>query len=251
MNQTNPDEIKGKEPWLAVFWSRINIGFGFFYVSKPLIGIILLILCFIPVVNLILLLSIPFLLYYLYNSTITREKNIRQIILISVLSLLATFLYFIISFSIKTFVAEARYIPASSMEPTLQINDKLIVNKLNYHFNEPQRGDVIIFNPTDSQKKQNFNDALLKRIIGLPDETLEVKQGKVFINNKPLQENYIKEEPDYNYGPVTVSSDSYFVLGDNRNNSYDSHYWGFVPRENIIGKVTKIFYPFERFQTIK
>ncbi len=152
----------------------------------------------------------------------------------------------ILAFGIRTFVAEARYIPSSSMEPTLEINDKLIIEKLSYRFESPQRGDVVVFSPTDALKAQNFHDAFIKRVIALPGETVKVKAGTVFIDNQPLSEKYIDEDPNYNYGPVTVPAGQYLVLGDNRNNSYDSHLWGFVPKENIIGKAFVRFWPPQR-----
>jgi len=151
----------------------------------------------------------------------------------------------ILALGIRTFVAEARWIPSESMVPTLRINDKLIVDKLSYHFTEPQRGDIVVFSPTDGIKKENPNlkDAFIKRVIGLPGDKVEVKGERVYINDKPLQERYIEDKPHYQFGPVVVPPDSYLVLGDNRNNSYDSHYWGFVPRDNIIGRAVVRFWP--------
>jgi signal peptidase I len=156
----------------------------------------------------------------------------------------------VLAFGIRTFVAEARYIPSGSMLPTLQINDRLIVDKLGYHFKNPQRGDVVVFSPTDTLEKQNFHDAFIKRVIGLPGDKVEVKDGRVFINDKPLEEDYIADRPQYQYGPVTVPQDQYLVLGDNRNNSYDSHYWGFVPRNHIIGRAVVRFWPMNRLGEI-
>ncbi len=150
------------------------------------------------------------------------------------------------SFGIRTFVAEARYIPSGSMLPTLQINDRLIVDKLSYKFQPPQRGDIVVFSPTEKLQQQNFKDAFIKRIIGLPGDKIEVKGGKVYVNDKPLEEKYIAASPEYQYGPETVPPNSYLVLGDNRNNSYDSHYWGFVPREDIIGRAIVRFWPLNR-----
>ncbi|MBW4487786.1 MAG: signal peptidase I [Trichocoleus desertorum ATA4-8-CV12] len=149
----------------------------------------------------------------------------------------------ILALGIRTFVAEARYIPSGSMLPTLQINDRLIVDKLSYHFQSLDRGDIVVFSPTQTLADQGFKDAFIKRIIGLPGEKVEVKGGRVFINDQPLREDYIEEQPSYQWGPVQVASDSYLVLGDNRNNSYDSHYWGFVPRDRIIGRAVVRFWP--------
>lgn len=149
----------------------------------------------------------------------------------------------ILALGIRTFVAEARWIPSGSMEPTLQIDDRLIVDKVGYHFHSPQRGDIVVFSPTDTLKEQKFKDAFIKRVIGLPGDRVEVKGGKVYVNNVALREKYIRDQPQYQWGPVTVPNNSYLVLGDNRNNSYDSHYWGFVPRDRIIGRAIVRFWP--------
>jgi signal peptidase I len=152
----------------------------------------------------------------------------------------------ILAFGIRSFVAEARYIPSGSMLPTLQINDRLIIDKISYDFRDPTRGDIVVFSPTDALKKQNFKDAFIKRVIGLPGDKVEVKDGLVYVNAQPLQEKYIEDQPNYRFGPVSVPPNEYLVLGDNRNNSYDSHYWGFVPRKNIIGRAVIRFWPLNR-----
>jgi len=152
----------------------------------------------------------------------------------------------ILAFGIRSFVAEARYIPSGSMLPTLQINDRLIIDKISYDFRNPTRGDIVVFSPTDALKKQNFKDAFIKRVIGLPGDKVEVKDGLVYVNAQPLQEKYIEDQPNYRFGPVSVPPNEYLVLGDNRNNSYDSHYWGFVPRTNIIGRAVIRFWPLNR-----
>lgn len=156
----------------------------------------------------------------------------------------------VLAIGIRQFVAEARYIPSGSMLPTLQINDRLIVDKLSYRFNIPQRGDIVVFSPTSTLEKQNFHDAFIKRVIGLPGDKVEVKGGRVYVNDQALRENYIEEDPQYQWGPQTVPTGSYLVLGDNRNNSYDSHYWGFVPREKIIGRAIVRFWPPNRLGEI-
>jgi signal peptidase I len=157
----------------------------------------------------------------------------------------------ILAVGIRQFVAEARYIPSESMLPTLKVNDRLIVDKVSYHLNKPQRGDIVVFNPTKALEDQNFHDAFIKRVIGLPGDRVAVRGGKVIINDQPLRENYIQERPQYELETVTVPNDSYMVLGDNRNNSYDSHYWGFVPKEKIIGRAVVRFWPFDRLGGIE
>jgi signal peptidase I len=150
-----------------------------------------------------------------------------------------------LALGIRQFVAEARYIPSESMVPTLEVNDRLIIEKISYLVHPPQREDIIVFWPNDKLRQQQpkLKDAFIKRLIGLPGEKVEVRAGKVYINDQPLQEQYIEAPPDYEWGPEIVPKDSYLVLGDNRNNSYDSHFWGYVPRQNIIGRAAFRFWP--------
>lgn len=160
----------------------------------------------------------------------------------------------ILAFGIRSFVAEARYIPSESMLPTLQINDRLIIDKISYDFRDPARGDIVVFSPTEALKQQNYQDPFIKRVIGLPGDRVEVKGGRVYVNDQPLREKYIEEKPNYNFSTEefnsrlkikggTVPPNQYLVLGDNRNDSYDSHYWGYVPRSKIIGRAVIRFWP--------
>jgi signal peptidase I len=153
-----------------------------------------------------------------------------------------------LAFFIRTFVAEPRYIPSGSMLPTLEIGDRLIVEKLSYYSHPPQRGDIIVFAPPPQLQEQGFeqDQAFIKRIIGLPGNTVEVKNGHVFIDRQLLTENYIAEAPNYPMSPMVVPPGQFFVMGDNRNNSNDSHIWGFLPRANIIGHACFRFWPIER-----
>ena len=152
----------------------------------------------------------------------------------------------VLALGIRQFVAEARYIPTGSMEPTLQVNDRLVVEKISYHLGPPQRGDIIVFWPpaelTPAGQRPN---AFIKRIVGLPGDTVEVMDGQVFINDEPLDEDYIKAPPNYSWGPKEVPTESYVVFGDNRNNSVDSHAWSepFLPEEQIIGRAVVRFWP--------
>jgi signal peptidase I len=161
-----------------------------------------------------------------------------------------------LAFGFRTFVAQAFYIPSESMLPTLQIDDKLIVDKISYRFSNPVRGDIVVFQPTakleqekDDKGNQKFKDVFIKRVIGLPGDRIEVKGGKVYINSQVLSEKYLDRAPQYNWSSTAltpdgiVPKDNYLVLGDNRNNSYDSHYWGFVPKDKIVGKATVRFWP--------
>jgi signal peptidase I len=150
----------------------------------------------------------------------------------------------VLALGIRTFVAEARYIPSGSMEPTLIKNDRLVVEKISYYFNPPIRGDIVVFWPPDSLFPEGKRrDAFIKRVIGEPGDMVEIINEQVFIDGVPLEEDYIKAPPNYTWGPETVPEGQYLVLGDNRNSSFDSHSWGFVPAENIIGKAVVRFWP--------
>ncbi len=136
-------------------------------------------------------------------------------------------------------------IESISMQPTLYAGNFVIVNKIAYMLNTPGRGDVIVFkNPKDPSL-----EPYIKRIIGLPGDTVRVTGGTVFINDEPMSEPYISAPPTYE-GAWTVPPESLFVLGDNRNSSSDSHAWGMVPMQNIIGKAEVVYWPPSRWQLL-
>ena len=115
---------------------------------------------------------------------------------------------------LRIFVLEPRQIPSASMEPTLQIGDRVIVEKLFFHPSSLHRGDVIVFNEPNLKESP-----LIKRVIGLPGDTVLIRDGAVYVNGQPLHESYIMEKAIGDYGPVTVPPDKLFMLGDNRNDS--------------------------------
>jgi signal peptidase I len=162
------------------------------------------------------------------------------------------FIALVLALLIRVFVAEPRYIPSDSMVPTLEVGDRLVVEKVSYHFHPPQTGDIVVFGPPPPLQAQGFgkDQALIKRLIGKPGETVEIKAGKVFVNNQPLVEPYISAPMDYTWGPARVPAGQYFVLGDNRPYSNDSHRWGFLPSENIIGHAWVRFFPFDRISMV-
>jgi len=124
-----------------------------------------------------------------------------------------------------------------SMIPTLQDGEFVLVSKLNYQFGKPERGDIIVFHyPMDPEQE------LIKRVIGLPGDTIGVQNGKVSVNGQVLDEPYIAATPAYS-GEWQVPDDQLFVLGDNRNDSSDSHSWGFLPFEKVVGKAVVIYWP--------
>ncbi len=147
-----------------------------------------------------------------------------------------------IAFILNRFIIVNAQVPTGSMENTVMTNDRVFAFRLSYLFEEPKRGDIVVF-PFPDDESENY----LKRIIGLPGETVEIIDGKVYINNseEPLKEDYLKEAPTGSYGPYQVPEDSYFMLGDNRNISLDSRYWinPYVKRDKILGKVVLRYYP--------
>lgn len=177
-------------------------------------------------------------------------------------ALVAAFLAFCI---IRPFVIQAFKIPTGSMRPTLLEGDLILVNKFIYGakvpftkmrlpgFREPARGDVIVFIYPEDTKKD-----FIKRLVGLPNETVEIKSGTIYINDKPLLDPAFNKRYYYNRGDlmnegerITVPEDSYFVLGDNSGSSKDSRYWGFVPKDNVLGIAVAIYWPPLRIRAIK
>lgn len=151
----------------------------------------------------------------------------------------------VISLVVRVFIAEPRYIPSNSMEPTLHIGDRLLVEKLSYRLHEPQRGDIVVFEPPPQLQEVGYtpDQAFIKRVIGRSGQTVQVSQGQVYVEGKPLTEPYILEAPAYELPPVQVPPGYLFVMGDNRNDSNDSHVWGFLPQANVIGRASFRFWP--------
>ena len=154
--------------------------------------------------------------------------------------ILAVLLYFAIDFCIGRFRVEN-----VSMETTFTEGELVMVNKLNYKFSEPRRGDVVIFHaPTEPGKDY------IKRLIGLPGDHIEIKDSQLYINGEAVEEPWLHEAIEYE-GEWDVPEGQYFVLGDNRNHSSDSHVWGCVPRENLIGNAFFRYWPLSHISVIK
>ena len=131
-------------------------------------------------------------------------------------------------------------IEGSSMVPALEEGQHIFVNKVTYTLKTPERGDIIIFYPP---RDVNLPGPLVKRIIGLPGETIRINSGIVYIDDSPLEEPYIKDPPGYNHRFLPIPNGHYFVLGDNRNLSTDSHNGWLVPARNIVGKAWVSVWP--------
>ena len=151
---------------------------------------------------------------------------------------------------VRLFIAEPRFIPSNSMDPTLHIGDRLLIEKVSYRFHQPHHGDIVVFEPPPQLQAIGYQreQAFIKRVMGVPGDTLAVHQGQVYRNNQPLTEPYAP--PNYEMNPVTVPEDALFVMGDNRNDSNDSHIWGFLPVKNVIGHAKLRFWPLDSLGTV-
>ena len=141
-------------------------------------------------------------------------------------------------------------IPSGSMENTIMTGDRVIGNRFAYSFSDPQRFDIIIFRYPDDERQ-----LFIKRIIGLPGETVEIRDGKIYLNgsDEPLEDVQTKETMVGSFGPYTVPENSYFVMGDNRNDSKDSRYWTntFVTKDEILGKAIFRYWPISEFKILE
>ncbi|HHX50755.1 MAG TPA: signal peptidase I [Clostridia bacterium] len=153
----------------------------------------------------------------------------------------------ILALLIRLFLIQPFYIPSGSMEPTLQVGDRIIVNKLSTRFRDPERGQVLVFKyPLDISRDY------IKRVVGLPGETFEIRQGRVYIDGQLLEEDYLPGDLSHSdYGPVQIPEHSYFMLGDNRGNSQDSRVWGALPDNLIVGRAVVVFWPLNRLGSIR
>lgn len=153
---------------------------------------------------------------------------------------------------IRVFIAEPRYIPSDSMFPTLTIGDRVVVEKISYLLKPPTPGEIIVFDPPPQLQMQGYtkDQAFIKRIIATSGQIVQIQNGRVYIDGQPLAELYIAEPPNYQMAPVRVPEGQLFVMGDNRNNSNDSHVWGFLPKPNIIGHACFRFWPLSRLGSI-
>lgn len=157
-----------------------------------------------------------------------------------IINLIKDIIFAVIAFLILNLIIVNGRVPSGSMEDTIIPKDRIIAFRWAYLFDEPQRGDIIIFKFPDNEKQK-----FVKRIIGLPNETVEIKNGDVYIDDILLEENYLKESVDNQNLIFTVPEDAYFVMGDNRNGSIDSRYWNnkFVYKDKILGKVILKYFP--------
>ncbi len=168
------------------------------------------------------------------------------------------FIWIIIALLLRWQVVEPRWIPSGSMIPTLEIQDRILIEKITPRLNKKlhkhsQRNSIVIFKPPKSLTQAGYSDgsALIKRVVGLPGDTIEISNGKLYRNDEETNEPWIKEPINYEMKPINVPQNSLWVLGDNRNNSLDSHLWGPLPEKNLIGTALVRYWPLKKIGSIR
>jgi signal peptidase I len=156
----------------------------------------------------------------------------------------------VLAIVMRLWVAEPRFIPSNSMEPTLQVGDRLIIEKVSYYLHPPEAGDIVVFHAPPQLYPYGYGpeQAFIKRVVAVPGQTVTITGQQVYVDDEPLLEPYIQAPPAYEMSPVTVPPNMLFVLGDNRNNSNDSHVWGILPQSNVIGRAYIRFWPIAQWQ---
>ena len=175
-----------------------------------------------------------------------REKKKRRA---GVAELVFTaFVAFVLVFGfVRPFVVEAYRIPTESMVPTLEVGDRVLANKFIYHFTEPERRDIVVFDSVDED-----DQTLIKRVVGLAGDEIQVQGGVLYVNDEAQEEPYLNDADQFRsyYGPTVVPEGHIFVMGDNRGNSADSRVFGPLPLENLKGEAFMRFWPVSKIGTI-
>lgn len=282
--------IKAKEPWVAVFLNRLLPGLGYFYTKNSTRAIIVLTIALLLVfttisamvtfakndmsvtpqiltlVAIFTIFSFLFSLFVLIDGYLCARKynlanNIKPsnigtrvfAILGTVVLLLTGGFAAFPAIYVRTNLIQVFKMPATSMSPTIKLEDKIIVDRRAYRKSDPQRGDIVVFLPPHDRKKW-----YVKRIVGMPEENLEIKDGAIYVNDEKINSPNIANVFYYNQGDyakegkkINIPANKYYVLGDNSISSLDSRFWGSVSMDDIMGKVTKIYWPPERSGKIK
>lgn len=168
--------------------------------------------------------------------------------------LLSLLLWVAVALLLRTWVIEPRWIPSGSMLPTLQLQDRILVEKIRPHLGAPlPLGTIVVFRPPEALLRAGYDpqSALIKRVVAQAGDVVEVRQGQLWRNGESVEEPWVIEPMDYQLPPLTVAADQLLVLGDNRNASLDSHLWGPLSRDRVIGTAVLRYWPLDRLGAIR
>ena len=267
---------KPRKPWIAGMLTFFTIGLGHLYSGKAKKGIVLYFLgqgtilaIFLPLIwlspNILVFLlavvcALGFLIFCILDAlrvsrrnklTYELKKYNRWYVYVLVLAVNLLLIQPAVESAIKSNIVQAYRIPSGAMKPTLQIGDHILADKYTYKKTEPKRGDIVIF-PFPEDPSKDF----IKRVVGVSGETIEIIDKQISINGEIIEEPFVihtdsnifrdKKRPRDNFGPVKVPDDSLFVMGDNRDHSYDSRFWGFVKKASVKGKAASIYWSWDK-----
>jgi signal peptidase I len=253
-----------KDPWYSLFLSQLLPGLGHFYLDQPLLGGLFLLVGvglaywgnnYLPPVMPLAYGIWAVAGYHAYRSATRNRQSIQRqpalaawiVAGLMVSRMLVGYTPVWINQTLEQCI-----VPSPSMEPTLQLNDRIFVSKAADY--RPHTGDIVVFHvPAQAIADLNVEpDSLfVKRVIGLPGQQIQIIRGQVLVDRQLLPEPYVVKPADYDWGPARVPPDAYFVLGDNRPESADSHVWGFLSTSDLIGQAYKIYWPSERIQPLR
>ncbi len=262
------DKRQGKDLWYGVFLSQILPGLGHLYLKQALIGGVFL------AVGVALAMGAsyqPILLpmactiwsvagYHAYRTTPVSQglaaksgasRSSKTLMIVVLGGLLLRLAIGSSPMWVDRAIMQC-IVPSESMVPTLQVSDRIFVSKDRLY--QPELSDIVVFKAPPMAVeilKTDSETLFVKRVVGLPGQQVEVAEGKVWVDKAPIEESYLNVSASYRWGPELVPPGKYFVLGDNRDQSADSHVWGFLPRQYIVGKAYKIYWPVERVRSLQ
>lgn len=259
LDEFSPLRYQSKDPWYPVFLSQVLPGLGHLFLQKAALGGALLLVgiltAYLANFNPALL-PIPPVIWAVgcglaYRAAPTRRRQWSLLTGLLVAVMVTRLALSSIPFVVYQQVVQC-IVPSESMLPTLEVRDRIFVRPQPADF-VPRVGEIIVFsNPerTPLAEAGSLYNLMVKRVVALPGQRVEVRDGQVWIDNRPLDEPFLEEPIRYQWGPQTVPEGHLFVLGDNRNRSRDSHVWGFLPRPHLVGNAYKIYWPPRRVQPL-